>query len=435
MVERFASAICEYEICLLPPAILLLVTRPNALGLVTGLILFFWVARTKTTGHAIRYSSLNLPLLVLLGAVAYSVTKSLQPWRTLEFLSYLLAGVFTFLVIINWANCERRLRLVAGGFLAGGALLALAAPITVEWMPATKLTALYFEDIYAHFRLLIADPIHPNVMAGALAPILPLCISMLVFGHGPVRLAGRSAWLGRMVGQLLPALACLLILVVLVLTKSRGACLGLAFGIGIVLMGRWPPLRLPGLGLGALLLAGGGYVLLNRITPGDLLAKGSALSGLDWRFAVWMHVLQALHDSPVSGLGLGNFQTIMETRYAFMVDGAAESIPHAHNLYLQVAADLGLPGLVAYLALLLTAVGLNIRMVMRRQQPWLSLGLLGSLTVLMVHGLVDAAQWNTKPSFLSWAVLGLTAALYNLETGKREEEGRYGPGHIERHDS
>ncbi|MFB0536211.1 MAG: hypothetical protein ACETWR_14640, partial [Anaerolineae bacterium] len=94
-------------------------------------------------------------------------------------------------------------------------------------------------------------------------------------------------------------------------------------------------------------------------------------------------------------------------------------------LFLQVAVDLGLPGLVAYLALWLSCLVVAWRAYfVSRRRPVLSgvegerglaalaAGLGCSLVVMGLHGLVDAVTWGTKPAVVAWAVMGMAMALY-----------------------
>jgi len=142
-----------------------------------------------------------------------------------------------------------------------------------------------------------------------------------------------------------------------------------------------------------------------------------------------------LQDFPFTGIGLGTFDLVQPLLYPFFL--SAGLAHHAHNLFLQVAVDLGLPGLIAYLALLLgcfyctwqayralraprNRVSPGNRVsprnpVSKPAPPWLAslaLGLLGSLIALSVHGLVDAATWSNKLSFIPWCAFGLSAALW-----------------------
>jgi putative inorganic carbon (HCO3(-)) transporter len=98
-------------------------------------------------------------------------------------------------------------------------------------------------------------------------------------------------------------------------------------------------------------------------------------------------------------------------------------IGHAHNLWLQAALDLGLPGLCAYAAMWLGAGAMLVRVwrtghrihVDARSQSFarpLALGLAGGLAAHFVFGLADAVAIGAKPGMLWWSMLGLIAGLY-----------------------
>ncbi|HET90372.1 MAG TPA: hypothetical protein ENN99_06495 [Chloroflexi bacterium] len=130
--------------------------------------------------------------------------------------------------------------------------------------------------------------------------------------------------------------------------------------------------------------------------------------------------MYAVQDFPFTGLGLGTFERVVAVLYPLFLNPAG-TVPHAHNLFLQVAVDLGLPGLIAYLALLgLTFYcAFSARRVFRRRGEagldGLSAGCIAALVGMGVHGLIDAAAWGRiKLAFIPWIVIGLAAALYGL---------------------
>ena len=86
---------------------------------------------------------------------------------------------------------------------------------------------------------------------------------------------------------------------------------------------------------------------------------------------------------------------------------------HAHNELLQAALDLGIPGLVGFLALNIAALGMVVSMLkMEGAQRLLALGLLGGLLAHFLFGLLDAIALGAKPGFIFWWLLGMVYGQY-----------------------
>jgi len=170
----------------------------------------------------------------------------------------------------------------------------------------------------------------------------------------------------------------------------------------------------------AALAAGAGAWRIGLPRLVEALSATQTLGGLDGRLEVWSRAIYMLQDFPFTGIGMGTFKQVANAMYPFFLAGPNADVPHAHNLFLQVGVDLGLPGLVAYLALLLVTAW-SLIMVLRRPASfrWLAAGLLCSLVALCVHGLLDAATWGTRPAILSWAIFGLAAAMANAAGTER----------------
>ena len=163
----------------------------------------------------------------------------------------------------------------------------------------------------------------------------------------------------------------------------------------------------------------------------DLLATLQTLGGLEQRIEVWSRALYMIQDFPFTGVGMGTFQQVANLLYPFFLAGPDAQIPHAHNLFLQVAVDLGLPGLIAWLALFLLVCWSAWRVhrcghtFARSPSPHLRVspspyltglgaGLLASQAALAVHGLTDTVTWGTRPAVLVWAIWGLALAAAQL---------------------
>jgi len=262
------------------------------------------------------------------------------------------------------------------------------------------------------------------MMAGALVMALPFPLAMLILAP-PGKLlpvAGAVppavAWVldRRWVRRLWSGTATLLVVAALVLTKSRGGWIAGGIVIYLLLLRRWPwllwlvPVAFLGMGLLAWRL--GPMALL------DALSSEGVLSGWESRAEIWSRAIYTLRDFPFTGTGAGTFGTIAGILYPFFLLDPDAKVTHAHNLLLQVAADLGIPGLVAFLALLLLAFKSALysarfyRRTGKRALDALAWASLASLAGMCVHGLVDATTWTVgRGAFVPWTVIGTVVAL------------------------
>jgi len=142
-------------------------------------------------------------------------------------------------------------------------------------------------------------------------------------------------------------LGCLVItLLAVTLAASRGGFFGL---VAASLLAVW---RLHHRVL-SLILVGALLILLNLLLPvsplerllnPDHLDQGSA----EARKVLWKAGLRMAWENPLMGIGLGNFKPLL----GFYSD-QGERLQHiAHNSYIEFAAEMGLPGLLAFLAIL-----------------------------------------------------------------------------------
>lgn len=271
--------------------------------------------------------------------------------------------------------------------------------------------------------------IHPNELAGALVWVVPVVVMGAVAlvsapkwfasqsGRGKVRGEPLSGW------WLLLGSAMVICTGVLVLSQSRGGYLAtMVTGLVIVVLlawGRWRWLVVSLVGAGVI----GGVVLVNQVgmqAVVDLVVKnlpvgntGLTLSTLNGRVEIWIRAVQAIHDVPLMGLGMNVFRRAIFVLYPTFKVNASFDLGHAHNEVLQAALDLGLPGLVGFLALYVGAVGMLVRTI-RGSGVWrlLALGLLGGLLAHFVYGVTDAVALGAKPGFLFWWLLGLVNGVY-----------------------
>lgn len=156
---------------------------------------------------------------------------------------------------------------------------------------------------------------------------------------------------------------------------------------------------------------------------GSDLATDPALSlnSLQGRLEVWSRAIYGIQDFPFTGMGMNAFRKVVNVLYPLFLVSPDTDIGHAHNEFLQAALDLGIPGLIAFIALYIgafwmlweiwknTVVGQDD--ILSNARP-LVLGLGGGLLAHMLYGLTDAVALGAKPGLLFWMLLGLIAGLY-----------------------
>jgi hypothetical protein len=115
-------------------------------------------------------------------------------------------------------------------------------------------------------------------------------------------------------------------------------------------------------------------------------------------------------DMPFTGIGLNTFPLIQSEFYTGYLIGPE---PHAHNLFLQTALDLGLPGLIAFLWFLAAWVSRVLKQIANISASGyrlLLIGVLAGVGSYLAHGFIDAMMLGAKPSFVIWVLLGIGAA-------------------------
>ncbi len=366
-------------------------------------LLLFWPVRRLAYGRLSAPSPLNLPLAVLIAWLPVNLWASADKTLSWEALGYLAFALALFFAVINWPPFLAAPQRLAWLLALGGAGMLVAAPLLSRLLIPALPGSGPFDALMQRLADLTPGEVNLNRTAGALAIFLPFYLA----------LALRRDWTRRFWPPLLFLLLAGATAAVLALTQSRGAALAGSVGALAVIFLRWPRLR-PATPL-LILLAPLALAGVDAIGPAAPAAAAGAISmGWDGRLELWSRALYILADFPFTGAGIGTFDRVVPILYPLFLSTPGSPVSHAHNLILQVGVDLGLPGLIAWLAVLVNTFLLLARVLRQRQDalPWaLAAGVAGSLGVMVVHGLVDAALWGSKPAFLPWLFVALAVVV------------------------
>ena len=250
---------------------------------------------------------------------------------------------------------------------------------------------------------------NPNLLAGYLVMMMALASGMAF--------AARS-WKEK--GLLLGLTA--LFGLCLVYTYSRGAWLSVAAVVAIYgwLHNRrifWIFCLLP---LGLLVAQDS---ILARLT--SILNPTDTSSTL--RIALWESTIAMIMDNPFSGIGWGAYWMVYP-EYDFFINDGHTKIFHAHNMYLNIAAEIGLPGFVAFLTVMYGHWRKARRVLQETKDTWLAgllLGLLAALGGLFFNGLTDYVLFNIQLSMLFWLLNAIIVVAAKSLFFSKSEENRF----------
>ena len=195
----------------------------------------------------------------------------------------------------------------------------------------------------------------------------------------------RGAWLGFLAGA-----------AILALFSTRRIALGMVVMMGALV------LAVGGLTLGAAVRFGPAQAVTERLsgfreefTLGDV--RGVDINDANYsvieRLAHWQAAADMARDDPWTGVGFGNYGAAYSD---YDLINFPDALGHAHNYYLNLLSEVGLPGLLAYGLFWLVLVGQSIRFAQRAAWPerGIVVGLLAAWTALAVHHLVDKLYVN-----------------------------------------
>jgi O-antigen ligase len=409
--------------------------------------------------------------LVALAAISYALTLAAARERRGQWSRWALPiAIFTLVALISlsWATSlaaglKELLRWVELGAAFGLVVALVRTSGQARTLISVVLVGALAEGLlgFAQFFLRIGPPSfaigrflraygtfgQPNPYGGYLAMVLPLAVAVswtfllgwLATSPWRDRLQFTPASLRPLAWPLFASFVLLVATAGLAMSLSRGAWLGVTVGLTVMMMaaGRRTLITvLLGLFVAMLVALLGAFDVLpasalerlSSITRyfGVFDVRAVVLSSENWaiveRMAHWQAAWGMWLDHPWLGIGAGQYPILYDD---YALPGWADPLGHAHNVYLNVAAEMGTIGLAAYLAMVGSWLVLALTRVRQARGPLdraIGLGILGMIGSTAVHNLFDnlyVAGMNVQVGIL----LGLCAAASALDEGARLTTG------------
>jgi O-antigen ligase len=330
----------------------------------------------------------------LAGVPARAATISLGPSATLRSLAHGAALALLFFTVLNTLRSRRNVRRLALALVVIGFGIALFGIIAYF----SRWSAAYWQGSASTASF--GPYVNRNHFAGLMGLVIPLGLGYLLSlaerrddgaatgeaprGGDPDAVRTRQVLVGFMVAVMTGALFLSLsrggIISVLAACAALGAVFSLRQGAG---RHRWVLPVVAAVGFAAWL---GARPLLARLTSLQLVLHDP--TG-DVRLRVWGDVLRMAADFPLLGSGLGTFAVVFPRYQAVFTSLLFD---HAHNDWLQLAAEAGLAGALAafvalgrYLARVRRLVGAR----RDREAVALALGGLAGLFAFLLHAVTE----------------------------------------------
>jgi O-antigen ligase len=137
----------------------------------------------------------------------------------------------------------------------------------------------------------------------------------------------------------------------------------------------------------------------------DLNWRTSIGHQLNSRIHIWKPSIQMVEDFPFWGVGIGEFNFALP-KYTYDYNWSKENDFHPHNYFLQIAVEMGLIGLYAFLWILGTIFikGLHI---IRGKQDFVKLGIWFGIVGFVLTFFGDGYLWNIEMILMFWLMIGL----------------------------
>ncbi len=401
---------CGFYMILMGLPFFVIVGRPTILlALLTGYVMFCFLIKLMLGKRYFRFELLDflvacfMAVMLFGGIVTYGGTLSL---RSALIYTVLILGYFLSVGLLNSKNnLKRAVRaLCLSLFLVGlyGLYQNFTGNISTEWIDTDM-----FDSIGGR---VVSTFENPNMLGQYFILLLPILAAAAISERSLT--AKSSSMVAFAVGA-----------VCLIYTWARGAWLGFLFAAVIFLL-MWSRKSMAFLVTGICALP-----FLIPYLPESILARFSSIGDLtdtstNYRVYIWRGSMNLASDYAWTGIGVG--ESAFDRIYPYYSFAGIEKAPHAHNLFLQLFIEVGIPGFLIFMALLVCFFQSGFSLAKCGEDKGVRLigcGAVCGILAALVQGMADYIWYNYRVFFVFWVVVGIASATRRIDAEKRKRKG------------
>ncbi len=357
-------------------------------------IVLCYGAAMRQTMSRLHAKAFNPYLWVFFFMLCVGVVEAGNRTVSIRYLTYFISAVLVAILVASTVTDRHQLKRLAA-FGAAGLPVATVYSLYQRFVEEIQNTSSTVDmelnadmpgRVFSFFE-------NPNTFAQVLVMMIGMALGLLF--------ASRSLW-----GKLFSLFAVVCGVVSIAMTYSRASWIGLVVAIFVfVLLAERrliPVLILAAIALLPFLPAS----ILNRI----LTIFNPSDSSTSSRLPIYSVGLRIWKLSPLTGIGLGSE---LSAKIAHTSGWYYEifKFPHYHNIFLQLAVELGLIGTISYTAGFISACKESVRALFsancNREVRVLTIGCLSGLVGVMVCGLADYFWHYPRVMVIFWLIFGM----------------------------
>lgn len=406
------------------------------------ILLFFsvWLAKSlKDRKLIINFSIQTILLILFLFVASFSMLQSFEAERAIRKLLVFYSVFPLYFIITSFVGDVRIIRKILLALLLGGislslfALLQFSSQFAFGIDPVMNFFSSYIAPVFYGKTFgaeVVSNPSwlvnvggitlmrafalfpDPHMFSFYLGLILPILFSLIY-----LRSRGKES-LSR--HRFLLMAAFVLMLLSELLTFSRGGYLGLAFSFMVMLALLWKKFSIWQkrfwISMGSLSILAVSLVdssVFSRFLSIFNLKEGSNTE----RLKNWGEGYGIFSDNILSGVGIGNYSYYLDPLLSY------RDPVYAHNLYLDLGAEMGVFALIVW-ALLIVFTIRQLYKVSRNSDndflSFLSVGLIGSLAWFSVHAFFDTPIYSPQILSIFLVIISISVLVVRCDRMKIE---------------